>query len=157
MVPRLLKITYLAYIIALLDSTALESVLIATTPCCHHPPPALTSGARPVPNTCSFSLYKDDEEPGSNSHSSPFCVLSLTTQTLSLPTPLYLQLYLPPAGTQNVRVGNYLPHRLVQAPPAACGKTEAQEHTEEAEALEVIFPPSAETFFLQSIPNKFYT
>lgn len=56
-------------------------------------------------------------------------------------------------------MGKYLPYRLVQAPPAACGETEAQGHTEEAEALEVIFPPSAETFskaFLTSSAHKFY-
>lgn len=49
---------------------------------------------------------------------------------------------------QGVKVEKCLPHHLVQSPPAACGESEAQDHMEEAEALEVTwpnFPPCAET------------
>lgn len=124
MVPRLLKITHLASFIALLDSTALESVLTATTPCCHHLPPAPTSRAWPLPNTHSFSSARrrDEEEPGSNSHSSPFCLLSLTTPTLPLPTPPLSALppALPPSSRNIECQSGKIPPISPSASPTCC-------------------------------------
>lgn len=128
--------------------------------------PAPASGVQPVPNTCSFSLYKGDGEPGNNSHISSFGLLKLlgldiTTSHFSalLPALETAYLYLPPAGIPEGQGGKISPSSPGQSPPAACRETEAQDHMGETEALEVIWcnlPPTGETSSKEALASSTY-
>lgn len=114
----------------------------------HRPQP---QGCSLSPPPCSFHLHKDNGKP--DIQPTPPILSPLTVQTLPLPAAhpqpcLRLSITSLQQESQGVKVEKYLPHHLVQSLPTACGESEAQDHMEEAEALEVIwpnFPPHAET------------
>lgn len=104
--------------------------------------PALASG-------CSLSLtpvHAAGTKMMGSQAVTPTAPLSVTSNCLD-PAPPHPHISQPclQQESQNVKVGKYLPHCLLQSLLAACGETEAQNHMDDLDVMWSNFPPSAET------------